>query len=104
MTKFLPMLFILAVMVSGCVQAPEHKEIRYEDQDHPNENYIIFKQNNLNADSGTFTLVTRTFVAGGSYTETSEAYTLMYGEYPVGVTLKKVEHGIDLGEGVYWYE
>ena len=100
--KFLPLFFIFAVLVSGCVQAPEHKEIRYEDPDHPNENYLVMKYQT--EDSGTFTLVTSTFVAGGSFTETSEAITLRYGEYPVGITLKKVEHGIDLGEDVYWYE
>lgn len=104
MKKLLSILFLVAVMTSGCVQTAEHNEVRYSDPDKPNENYIIMRSNTVDPDMGTFSLVTTSFVAGGFYTETSEAYTLRYGEYPVGVTLKKVDHGVDLGEGTYWYE
>lgn len=98
-------IFLAAILGSGCaVHAPESKEIKYKDPNNPNTNYIILKEDSTKPDTGTFTVVTSEYVAGGTYTETSEAYSLRYAEYPVGVTLKKVDNGIDLGEGDCWYK
>ena len=98
-------IFLAAILGSGCaVHAPESKEIKYKDPSNPDANYIIFKEDPTQPDTGTFTVVTSEYIAGGTYTETSEAYSLRYAEYSVGVTLKKVENGIDLGNDDYWYE
>ena len=103
MKKLLSIFFLLAVMASGCVQAPERHEIRYEDPDNPSGNYLIISPSLTEQYTGTFTLVTTDYLAGGSYTETTEAYTLRYGEAPVGVTLKKVENGVNIGGDTNWY-
>ena len=104
MKTLIVLLFLVAVMASGCVHHPASPELRFEDPNNPTENYLIFREDLTKPNTGTFSLITTDYVAGGTYTETSEAYSLWYSEYPVGITLKKVTNGIDIGEGVAWYE
>lgn len=96
MKNLLPLLILVVfsgAFLSGCV---ESREYRYVDP-YDSDNYLT-----LNAIDKTFTVVTKDFVAGGRYTETSEAYTLWYGECPVGVTLIKTTNGIIIDDGVEW--
>jgi hypothetical protein len=105
--KNLLILFTLltAILGSGCVvHAPESEELKFKDPNNPDINYLVLKEDLTKPDTGTFTVVTSDYVAGGTYTETSEAYSLKYSEYPVGVTLKKVKNGIQIGGSSYWYK
>jgi len=105
--KNLLILFILlaATLGSGCVaNAPDSEELKFKDPSNPDTNYMVLKEDLTKPGTGTFTIVTSEYVAGGTYTETSEAYSLKYAEYPVGITLKKVENGIQIGGSGYWYK
>jgi hypothetical protein len=98
-------IFLIAILGSGCaVHAPDSKELKFKDPNYPDTNYLVLSEDLTKPGTGTFTLITSEYTAGGTYTETSEAYSLRYAEYPVGVTLKKVKNGIDIGKGECWYE
>lgn len=100
MKKLLYILLIAAMLTSGCVQT---QELKFVDPNNP-QNYILLQENPTQPGTGTFSIITTEYVTGGSYTSTSEAYSLQYSDYPVGVTLKKVDNGIELADNIIWHK
>jgi hypothetical protein len=101
MKKMLILLLLAGVLASGCIQTAATPELKYVDPENPN-NYILLKEDPTHPGTGTFSIITTEYVAGGTYTSTSKTYSLQYADYPVGVTLEKVGSGVRLSDTVIW--
>lgn len=90
----------IALIGSGCVEDYEGDTVKYVDPN-DNRNYILFDN-----DDETFLINTTKFVASGDFKEiaSSGIYSLRYADYNVGKTLKIVEDGIEIDNGVIWYK